>query len=349
MESLLVFQAAQNPPDSRKKQGMNVLVTGINGYIGSNVCERLWKKGQAIIGLDRRESRLSCFRHDTRFRFHCADIAEIASLPESLRSTDVIIHCAALVHQRSKRFSRKEYFRVNAEGTRNILSRLDPGRLQQIIFLSTVSVYGAAAAGRVPDENTPLAPEDYYGESKAAAEDAVQEFSRLHSIPHTIFRLTPVYGRTFLVNLSKRVCLPKKLGFYKIASGRQRLSLCSIHNLVDAVADGLNNVHYFHETTILKDPADYSVDEIIDGLKEFLSREGRPVLRIPRGIPAAAFECLGLVMPARAKTYTYRWKKIAQDAVYSGAQMALIEIPLKWDLRTTLQTPEECPRRTEVK
>lgn len=329
---------------------MNVLISGINGYIGSNVSRSLWKKGQTIIGLDVCDSHLSCVRHDSRFQFVLANIAEIAGLPETLRSVDVLIHCAALVHQRSKLFSREDYFRVNAEGTHNILSRLDPKRLHQIIFLSTVSVYGSAAAAGagVPDESTPLTPEDFYGESKAAAEDEIREFSRLHSIPYTIFRLTPVYGRTFLLNLLRRVCLPKKLAFYKIATGRQRLSLCSIHNLVDALADGLNNVRYFHETTILKDPADYSVVEIIDELKEFLSWKRRPVFRIPRGIPAAALKGLGLAMPAKAKTYTYQWNKIARDAVYSGAKMTSMKIPLKWDLWTTLRTPEECSHQTEA-
>jgi len=327
---------------------MNVLITGINGYIGSNISEGLWKKGQTVIGLDVCDSRLSCFRHDTRFQFILADIAEIASLSETLRSADMLIHCAALVHRRPKVFSREDYFRVNTEGTHNILSRLDPKRLHQIIFLSTVSVYGSAAVAGVPDESTPLTPEDFYGESKAAAEDEIREFSRVHSIPYTIFRLTPVYGRTFLLNLSRRVCLPNKLAFYKIAPGRQRLSLCSIHNLVNAVGDGLNNVRYFHETTILKDSADYSVVEIIAELKEFLPRKWRPVFRIPRGIPATAFKGLGLVMPAKAKTYIYQWKKIARDAVYSGAKMTSIGIPLKWDLRTTLQTPEECPCPTEA-
>jgi len=325
---------------------MNVLITGINGYIGSNISEKLWKEGQTIIGLDVCDSRLSCFRHDTRFRFHRADIADGGSLPEILPSVDIVIHCAALVHQRSKGFSRKDYFRVNAEGTCNILSRLDPARLHQIIFLSTVSVYGSAAG--MPDESTATAPEDFYGESKAAGEGEIREFSRVHSIPYTIFRLTPVYGRTFLLNLSRRVCLPGKLGFYKIAAGRQRLSLCSIHNLVDAVTDGLNNVRYFHETAILKDLADYSIVEIIDELKEFLSRKSRPVFRIPRGIPAAAFKALGLVMPAKAKIYTYHWKKIAEDAFYSGAKITSMGIPMKWDLWTTLQTPEECPLRIEV-
>lgn len=71
-------------------------------------------------------------------------------------------------------------------------------RLKQIIFfLSTVSVYGDMPVGVVPDENTQTHPEDFYGESKLAAEDAIREFSERYKIPHTIFRLVPVYGDFF--------------------------------------------------------------------------------------------------------------------------------------------------------
>ncbi len=282
------------------------------------------------------------------FDFFKADIADKGSLPTEIRSAEVLVHCAALVRRRQKHFSRLDYFRINTGGTDSVLSRLDPNRLSQVIFLSTVSLYGSAAAEGIPDEQTPASPQDFYGESKAAAEDVIRSFSRFHSIPYTIFQLTPVYGRTFLLNLRQRVCLPQRLGFFRVAAGRQRLSLCSIHNVVEALGEALNNARYFQETVILKDPVDYSVIEIIGELKTILARERWPVFPIPRQIPEAVFKWLGLIMPARANALTYRWHKVARDAVYSGAKMMAMNIPLRWDLRTTLRTPEHCPFRIEA-
>jgi nucleoside-diphosphate-sugar epimerase len=175
-----------------------------------------------------------------------------------------------------------------------------------------------------------------------AAEKEIRKFSETHSVPYTIFRLAPVYGKSFLLNLSKRVYLPQKIAFYRIGSGRQRISLCSIHNVVDTAIDCVNNQKYFDEILILKDPEDYSALEIIGVWKEIFSEARKPVLRIPRMIPETAFEILGLVMPARAKSYKYQFKKIARDAVYSGAKMASLGIPVKWNLRNTLRVPEDC-------
>jgi nucleoside-diphosphate-sugar epimerase len=317
---------------------MRVLITGINGYIGSNISENLWKKGFDIIGLDVCHSNLVRFCHDVRFQFFQSDITDAQSFPKNLKSAEILIHCAALVHRRSSDLSKDNFFKINFEGTKNILAFLDAKCLRHIIFLSTVSVYGASGAER-PDEDTLLEPEDFYGESKVAAEREIREFSTNHSIPYTIFRLAPVYGKSFLLNLSKRVYLPKKIAFYRIASGRQRISLCSIYNVIDTVNNCLNDPKYFNEILILKDPEDYSALEIIGIWKEIFSEPRKPVVLIPRVIPEIAFEILGLVMPARAKSYKCQFKKIAQDAVYSGAKMASLGIQLKWNLRNALRMP----------
>ena len=71
------------------------------------------------------------------------------------------------------------------------------GRLKQIVFLSTVSVYGDISDNIVPDEEKPTNPKDFYSESKLAAENEIRKFSDKYNILHTIFILVPVYGDFF--------------------------------------------------------------------------------------------------------------------------------------------------------
>jgi len=315
---------------------MHLLVTGVKGYIGSRIAIDELKRGDRVTGIDARSGNGFPLTHNSGFQLHTADITDSTTFPPEIREADIMVHCAALVHKRSSDLSRENYFRINCEGTENVLNFLDKGRLKQIIFLSTVSVYGNISNGIVPDENTRAAPEDFYGESKLAAEKAVRKFSERYKIPYTIFRLTPVYGDLFLLNINKRIYLPGRTAFYKVGAGEQRLSLVSVNNVVDVVLDSINNSNYFNKTFIVKDMEDYSINEIISSFKEIFSQHSKPIVQVPLYVPKAAFKLMGFVMPERARYYGYQLRKIAGDAVYSGAKLHKMIQP-KWNLKNTLK------------
>lgn len=314
---------------------MHILITGVKGYIGSRIAIDVLKRGDEVIGMDTRLDNGFALMDNTSFQLHTADTTDTTTFPPEIREAEILVHCAALVHKRSSDLSRENYFRVNCEGTENVLNFLDKGRLKQIIFISTVSVYGDLTNGVAPDENSRAAPEDFYGESKLAAENVVRKFSERHKIPHTIFRLTPVYGDLFLLNINKRIYLPGRTVFYKVGAGEQRMSLASVNNVVDVVVDSINNSNYFNETFIVKDMEDYSINEIISSFKDIFSQHRKPVVRIPLCVPKAAFKLMGFVMPERARYYGYQLRKIADNAVYSGVKLHSM-FQMKWNLRKEL-------------
>jgi len=314
---------------------LKVLITGVNGYIGSKIAQGLLEKGYEIIGIDLNSSNIIHFETYLNFKFFKSDITDLRTFPNELRKVDVLVHCAALVHKRSKDLSRQNYFKINYQGTKNILSFLDKKKLKQIIFLSTVTGYGSLAQEMIPDENTPLAPEDFYSESKMAAENEIREFSKNNYVPFTILRLAPVYGKNFLLNINKRVYLPKKMAFYKIASGEQRISLCSVQNVVDVINYSVNNKSYFNEVFIVKDAKDYSINEIISVLRDVFMRKNKLIIRIPSLIPEIVFGCIGLIVPQKGKFYKSQLKKIAQDSICSGNKIYSSGIRLKWNLKNT--------------
>ncbi len=314
---------------------MRILITGANGYIGTKITQSLLREGEKIIGVDLRFENFSPIVNNPNFQFFKGDITNKEALLDEGREADILVHCAALVHKKSTDLSRENYYRVNYEGTKNILNFLDKDRLKQIVFLSTVSVYGDISKNIVPDEKTPTNPEDFYGESKLAAENAIREFSQKYHIPYTIFRLVPVYGDFFLLNISKRIYLPKRFAFYKVGSGEQRLSLVSVNNVVDVVAECINNPLFFYETFIVKDVEDYSINNIILAFKDIFHEQNKPVVRIPLCMPKIGFGLLGIVMSKKARYYKYQFKKISENAIYSGKKLHSI-IQLKWNLINTL-------------
>jgi len=315
---------------------MHLLITGVNGYIGSKIAIDVLKRGDRVTGIDARSGNVFPITGNSGFQLRTADITDSTTFPPEIIEADILVHCAALVHKRSSGLSRENYFKINCEGTENVLNFLDRGRLKQIIFISTVSVYGDLSNGVVPDENSRAAPEDFYGESKLAAEDAVRKFSERYKIPYTIFRLTPVYGDLFLLNINKRIYLPEGTAFYKVGAGEQRMSLASVNNVVDVVVDSINNSNYFNETFIVKDLEDYSINEIISSFKDIFSQHGKPVVQVPLCVPKVAFKLMGIVMPERARYYGYQLRKIADNAVYSGAKLHSM-VQMKWNLRNTLK------------
>jgi nucleoside-diphosphate-sugar epimerase len=313
---------------------MNVLLTGANGYIGSKIVQTLLGKGGKIIGVDLHSENVPSLANNPNFQFFKADITNAETFHSEIKEADVLIHCAALVHNKS----RENYFRVNCEGTKNILNFLDKNRLKQIIFLSTVSVYGDISDSIVPDEDTPANPEDFYGESKLAAENEIKEFSEKYHIPYAIFRLVPVYGDFFLLNINKRIYLPGKMAFYKVGSGEQCLSLVSVNNVVDIVTESIKNRSFFNETFNVRDFEDYSINGIISTFKDIYSQHNKPVVQIPLSVPSFLFKCLGLFAQGRAEFYKLQLNKIALNSLYSAEKLRSTGITLKWNLKNTLKS-----------
>ncbi len=314
---------------------MIVCITGSNGYIGSKLATVLLKSGYQVYGIDVAYSNIRELTANPNYSFVQSDIADSRDLFRHLGSVDVAIHCAALVHRKSNDLSKENYVKVNYEGTRNVVSALQDKGLAQFIFLSTVSVYGETV--RKTDGLSETNPVDFYGESKLMAEKTIREFSKAQHVPCTILRLCPVYGRDFLVNIAKRVYLPKRIGFYRISPGDQRVSLCSVNNLIHVILACMKAPGFYNGTFVIKDRDDYSINEIIAVLRDVFCQHRRPVVSIPPLLPRLFLRSLCLFSSARTELYRYQMTKIAHDCLFPVNEMRSLGIELRWNLESTLR------------
>lgn len=311
------------------------LITGVNGYIGSHVARALVRDGWRVIGFDLSSDNIADLKGGLGFEFCSVDITNPGSIPAVTKTADVIVHCAALVHKGSPDLSRNNYLKINSTGTRNILEALDSHKVKRVLFLSTVSVYGNLSEGMMPTENTALNPDDYYGESKVMAEDYVRHYSRDNGIYHTILRLTPVYGKSFLLNIHKRVYLPGELAFYRISDGRQSLSLCSINNVVDVSVISIKHPSFFDETFNTGDFQDYSINDLIFFFKDHYFQNKKPVIPVPGAVPFSLLKLVSLILPEKARYYTFQLRKVAKDTRYSLEKLQSTGTSLNWNLYNT--------------
>ena len=168
---------------------MRCLITGASGFIGSHLAEALSKRGDEVLCLVRKSSKLRWLK-DVNPRYFYGEVSQKDSLREAVRAADCIYHLASL----TKAVRPQDYYRINAEGTRNLLEVCaeENPRLKKIIIVSSLAAAGPSPAGAPIAEDSPPAPITDYGRSKLRQEGIAREF--ISRLPIAIVRPPAVYG-----------------------------------------------------------------------------------------------------------------------------------------------------------
>ena len=179
----------------------HALVTGCAGFIGSHLVEQLLVNGWHVSGLDNfhpyyekkiKLENLENFRNHKQFEFIEDSILD-PTISDKISNIDTIFHLAAIAGVRNSFENPDEYFKINVEGTVNILKNFQ--NVKKIIFASSSSVYGDLNPEQFPvKEDSTLTPISPYGESKKEAEKLCQEFSEKTKIKTCLLRFYTVYG-----------------------------------------------------------------------------------------------------------------------------------------------------------
>ena len=183
---------------------MKVLVTGILGFIGSHLAERLVNDGNEVYGVVRRVASrnmdvISKILKDVILI--SGDITDYASIRNAIKTAtpDVIIHLAALSPVRDSFERPFEYQQANLMGTMNVthaMLELPDPLTRKIAVASTAEVYGLQEKAPLK-ETLPLKPSSPYAVSKAAADLYVQMMFNTFDLHGSIMRPANSYGRKF--------------------------------------------------------------------------------------------------------------------------------------------------------
>lgn len=183
---------------------MRVLLTGILGFIGSHMAEKLVDEGHEVYGVVRRVANRSMaviggILNDVTLL--SGDITDYVSTRNAIRTAnpDVVIHLAALSPVRDSFERPFEYQQANLVGTMNVahaLLELPDPKNRKLVAASTAEVYGLQE-NKPLKETLPLCPSSPYAVSKAAADLYLQMMFNTFDLHGSIMRPANSYGRKF--------------------------------------------------------------------------------------------------------------------------------------------------------
>jgi GDP-4-dehydro-6-deoxy-D-mannose reductase len=191
---------------------VKALVTGAGGFVGQALVAHLEAAGDMVVGLDRAAG---------------PDITDGAAVREVVAGhrPDVLYHLAAVTHIGASWDAPLEVFRINAEGTLNVLSACAAAGVDRVLVIGSADEYGAVRPEDLPlSEDAPLRPLTPYGASKVAAEYlALQAFlgERLPVIRVRAFNHTgPAQSDRFMIpGLARRIAAAEREGRKEIPVG----------------------------------------------------------------------------------------------------------------------------------
>jgi nucleoside-diphosphate-sugar epimerase len=181
---------------------VKALVTGVAGFIGSHLAERLLDAGATVTGLDgftdsyprdRKEANLATLRERDGFNLVEAHIAD-ADLPQLLEGVTHVFHLAAQAGVRKSWGRQFHVYTVNNVESTQILLEACAGRpIERLVYASSSSVYGDDVKLPMREDARPQ-PVSPYGVTKLSAEQLCHLYYVNHSVPAVALRYFTVYG-----------------------------------------------------------------------------------------------------------------------------------------------------------
>ncbi len=216
-----------------------VLVTGANSYIGTSV-----------------EKYLS--QWTDQYQVDTVDMIDGTWRQKDFHGYDVVFHVAGIAHSDTGMVSKERqalYYKVNRDLTIETAQKAKEEGVGQFIFMSSAIVYGDSAPigkAKVITRETPVAPANFYGDSKVQAENGLRDLES-PSFRIVILRPPMIYGLGCKGNFKILEKFAQKLpAFPKVANRR---SMLYVENLVEFVRLMIEN----HETgTFWPQNAEYS-------------------------------------------------------------------------------------------
>lgn len=211
---------------------MKLLITGIHGFVGSNLVEVL-KSNHTIYGLD----IVANEKDGVKKTYSWSDL-DNGLVPE----VDAIIHLAGKAHDTKNKSAADIYFKVNTGLTRTIFDYFSVHtKIKKFIFFSSVKAAVDKVPGDILTEDVVPCPVGPYGESKVQAENYIKECLTANAGAYSdrdviILRPCMIHGPGNKGNLNLLYGFVKKNLPWPLGAFENRRTFTSIDNLIFVIS-----------------------------------------------------------------------------------------------------------------
>lgn len=259
-------------------KAMKLLITGTTGFIGSHLLQHLSQQHE-VTTLGRSKSERWFGKHID------LDLKDLSSKMLSLSDFDAIIHSAARAHVMNDSSSDpiEEYRRVNTYPTLELATQAAEQGVKRFIFISSIKVNGESTTVSTPFcAQDKIAPTDPYAQSKAEAEQKLNELALKTNMEIVIIRSPLVYGPGVKANISSLMGFVKRgvpLPFACIKNNKR--SIISIQNLVDLITICTTRPSIGNKTFLASDGIDISTSDMVHLMRVSLGYKYKWQLPVP--------------------------------------------------------------------
>lgn len=290
---------------------MSLTIIGGSGFIGTELLGT-FAENEQVQNLDLKVS--AKFAGKTVV----TDVMNVTQLGNNMKPSDWVILLAAEHHDDVSPI--EKYYKVNVDGTANVLKIMDEKGIKKLIFTSSVSIFGLDKDN--PDEDHPHDPFNHYGKSKWKAEEVLRAWYNNDPEGKTlvIIRPTVVFGRGNrgnVYNLLRQIATGR---FMMIGNGKNRKSMAYVKNVTAFIRHCMHKQLSGYHVFNYADKPDLSMNELITISEKQLDRK-IPQVRIPYYMGYMAGKMFDLAAAVTGKKFpvsAVRIKKFCATTQFSS-------------------------------
>ena len=319
-----------------------ITIIGGSGFVGSRLI--------ALIG---KESCINIDKNKSPFFNNITSILDIRNLKKLIipKSADTVVLLAA--EHKDDVSPVSLYYDVNVQGTKNVLESMDKAGVKNLIFTSSVAIYGLNKLN--PDENHLEDPFNHYGKSKWQAEKVIKDWYDNDPFGKsvTIVRPTVIFGernRGNVYNLLKQINSGK---FLMIGNGHNKKSMAYVGNVVAFIKNRLEKKESGFHVFNYVDKPDFTTSDLVSFIDKKMKLSISKI-KIPFWLGMLGgycFDILSKILGKKLTVSSVRVKKFCATTQFDAAKAhSSFEAPftIKQGLDKTLEHEFINPKKDDI-